>query len=137
MSTLKQKKVAKLIIENSTLEEPLNAGQIVEKSRYSKSMQIKPGLVINSQGVMDALDDYGFNENNAKRVVAEILLNEEVDPSNRLKASQEVFKVHGSYAPEKSVTLNVKTDVKEIGELEAMRLEYEEKLKNKLSDANA
>jgi len=57
----------------------LNAGQIVEKSRYSKSMVIKPSVVIESEGVQEALEDYGFTEDNAKRVVTEIMMNPEAD----------------------------------------------------------
>lgn len=105
MPTARQKKVAELIVKNATLDKPLNGGQIVESSRYSKSMVIKPGVVIESEGVQQALADLGFTEENAKRVVASIMLNEKADDSARLKATDQVFKVHGSYE-EKPVTLN-------------------------------
>ncbi len=100
MSTTKQKRVAKLIIENSTLDKPLNAGEIVEKSRYSQSMVIKPGVVINSDGVKEALNDYGFSEDNAKKVVSEIMLDKKQKADSRLRATDQVFKVHKSYGSE-------------------------------------
>lgn len=138
MATIKQKRVAKLIIENATLDEPLNSGQIVEKSRYSKSMVIKPGVVINTQGVQDALEEYGFTEDNAKKVVSEILLDPKQRPDTRINAAKEVFKVRGSYAPEKSQALNVNIGLNKIEnvELEALRVEYEEKLRAKLANGN-
>lgn len=107
MATLKQKTVARLIIENATLDNPLNDGEIVEKSRYSKSMKIKPSLVIKSKGVQEELKVLGFDETSAKEVVSEIMLNRKVKPEARLKATDQVFKVVGAYAPEKSVNLNI------------------------------
>ncbi len=59
--------------------------------------------MIESAGVQEALEDLGFNENSAKKVVAEIMLNEKVDPNARLKATDQVFKVRGSYEADKSV----------------------------------
>jgi len=113
MSTTKQKRVARLIIENSTLDKPLNAGQIVGKSRYSHSMVIKPSVVIQSAGVQEELKVLGFTEENAKSVVSSIMLNEFADAGARLKATDQVFKVQGSYAPEKSVSININTKFSE------------------------
>lgn len=104
MATQRQKKIAKLIVENATLDNPLNAGEIVEKGRYSKSMQIKPGKVIESAGVQEELEILGFTEENAKQVVKDIMLDVEADKNSRLKAADMVFKVKGSYAPEKRET---------------------------------
>ncbi|MEK7180012.1 MAG: hypothetical protein AAB706_00895 [Patescibacteria group bacterium] len=134
MSTFRQKGIAKLIIENATLDKPLNGGEIVEKGRYSKSMQIKPSLVLESAGVQEALEDYGFNDDNAKKVVSEILLNPKIKPDTRINAAKEVFKVRGSYAAEKttSLNLNVEARIEDKSGLEALREEYEEKLKAKL-----
>ncbi len=111
MATQRQKRVAKLIIENATLDKPLNGAQIVEKSSYSKAVQIKPGQVLNSTGVKEELEVLGFTPDNAKKVVSEILNNIEVEPNARLKAADMTFKVHGTYAPEKSVTLNIEAKV--------------------------
>lgn len=105
--SVRQRRVAEIIIENSVVDKPLTNGEIVEASGYGPSMKKNPQVVINSDGVQEALADAGFTEDNAKRVVSEILLNENVSPGHRLDAAKEVFKVRGSYAPEKSVTMNI------------------------------
>jgi len=99
MATLKQKRVARLIVENTNLDKPLNAGQIVEKGRYGKGAMIHPNSVLESKGVKEELKILGFDEDSAKKVVAEILNNGKEE--NRIRAAQEIFKVQGSYAPEK------------------------------------
>ena len=126
MSTTKQKRVAKLIIENSKIDKPLTGGQMLEKVGYSKSMQTaKVSDVLESEGVKEELNNLGFTEENAKRVVQEIMLDETKDPNARLKASDMVFKVHGSYAPDKSVNVNINQkslDITDKKVLEAMKL---------------
>lgn len=108
MSTVKQKRVAKLIIENAKLDIPMTGGQMLEKVGYAKSMTTaKVSDVLESNGVKEELNNLGFSEEGAKKVVESILYNEKVDPNARLKASDMVFKVHGSYAPDKSINMNV------------------------------
>ena len=107
MATLKQKEVAKAIIANSTLDKPLLGSEIVENSGYGVSMKKNPQVILNSEGVKQALAEYGFNEDNAKMVVTDIMMNEETDANTRLKATDQVFKIHGSYAAEKSINLNM------------------------------
>jgi galactose-1-phosphate uridylyltransferase len=101
MGTQKQKKVAQLIVENAVLDKPLNGGQMLAKVRYSEGIQKQPSRILESEGVKEELEVLGFTEANAKMVVTEILLNTDNDPNARLKAADQVFKVHGSYAPEK------------------------------------
>lgn len=107
MSTVRQRKLAKVIIENSTLDKPLNGGQMVEKVGYAKSLVDYPKKVIDTEGVQEALEEYGFTIENAKMVVSEIMLNSDVDPSARLKATDQVFKVKDGYAATKSVNINI------------------------------
>lgn len=109
MATQRQKKVAKLIVENSTRDKPLTAGQMLESVSYGKISK-QPSRIIESQGVQEELEILGFTEANAKTVVASILLNEEADNSSRLKAADQVFKVVGSYAPEKKDVVVDSTD---------------------------
>ena len=134
MPTQRQKRVAKLLIENATLDKPLNGGEIVESGRYSHSMVIKPSVVLESQGVKEALNDYGFTIDNAKKVVARILLDDETEPNARLKASDQVFKVHGGYAPEKreTVSVNINATPEEMNKYNALRDKYEQELKQQL-----
>lgn len=107
MSTIKQRKLAKVIIENSTLDKPENAGQMLEKVGYSRHLVKQPSRVIETEGVQEALEEYGFTLDNAKRVVSDIMLNENVDPNARLKATDQVFKVKDGYAATKSVNINI------------------------------
>jgi hypothetical protein len=107
MPTTKQKRVAELIVENTKLDEPLNGGEIVENSGYGVSMKKNPQVVLESEGVKEALEEMGFTEANAKSVVTEIMLNPDADNSSRLKATDQVFKVKGSYAPDRNINLNM------------------------------
>lgn len=109
MATTKQKRVAKLIIENTKLDKPLTGGEIVESSGYGVSMKKNAFVVLESEGVKEELEANGFTEENAMHVVQEIMLNTKVEPNARLKATDQVFKVRGTYAPEKhaSVALNI------------------------------
>lgn len=111
MATTRQRRVAKLIIKNATLDKPLNGGEIVESSGYGVSMKKNPQVVLESEGVKEVLEESGFTEDNAKRVVSEIMLSEKVEPNARLKATDQVFKVQGTYAPEKSVNLNIEVPI--------------------------
>jgi hypothetical protein len=61
--------------------------------------------------IIEALHQLGFDSNNAKRVVAEILNDETVEEQHRLRAAETVLKVNGEYAPEKVVYLNVEAKV--------------------------
>lgn len=109
-ATIKQERVAGLIIENASLDKPLNAGQILEKAGYNKNISKTPGKVINSRGVQEELEFAGFNERSAMKVVDEIMNDKNVDPSARLKATDQVFKVRGTYAPEKSIVANIQVN---------------------------
>ena len=111
MATVRQRRVANLIIENVKLDTPRTGGEIVESSGYGVSMKKNPQVVLNSDGVKEVLEESGFTEDNAKMVVTEILLNKKVKPDTRINAAKEVFKVQGSYAPEKSVSLNIEVPV--------------------------
>lgn len=110
MPTIRQEKVAGFIIDNAVLDNPLNGGEILAKVGYSKGIQKTPSRVFESQGVKTALEESGFTEENAMRVVQEIMLNKEVEPNARLKATDQVFKVRGTYAPEKHVNANIQID---------------------------
>jgi len=106
MPTPKQQKLAEELIENSQREKPLNKKALLEKVGYTTNVaESKASDIIESDGVLEALANLGFHEDSAKRVVAEILNTGE--DNNRLKAADMIFKVQGSYAPEKSLNMNV------------------------------
>lgn len=98
MPTIRQKKLAEIIVENATLDKPLNKGEMLSKVGYAPNVaKHRPSAIMESEGVIEALEDLGFTETNAKKVVSEIMLNEAIDPTTRLRATDQVFKVHGSY----------------------------------------
>lgn len=109
MPTVRQKRVAKAIVKNMASHKPKTGGEIVESSGYGPSMKKNPQVVLESEGVHEALAELGFTEENAKSVVTQIMMNERVDASARLKATDQVFKVKGTYAAEKHVNLNIHT----------------------------
>lgn len=106
-ASIRQRKAARGVIEAYKQKKPISGGQIVKEAGYGTGLQTQPQRVLNSVGVQIALNDYGFTEDNAKKVVASILLSRKTKDENKLKASDLVFKVHGTYAPEKSINLNV------------------------------
>lgn len=111
MPTLKQKKVAQTIVESIKEGKTPTAKEILKTSNYKQSVvDTKSTYVLGTEGVQEALEELGFTEDNAKSVVTKIMLNEKVNPSDRLKATDQVFKVRGSYAPEKSLNINVEVD---------------------------
>lgn len=107
MSTQRQKKLAKAIVENLESKQPITAGELLENVGYSKNTaEAKPGEIMEQKGVQEELENLGFTEFNAKSVVASIMNNEGEKSTDRLKAAEMTFKVHGSFAPEKSINLN-------------------------------
>lgn len=106
MSTIRQKKLAPIIVENALSDKPLNKKELVVSVGYSeKSGEKKATEILTSKGVQEELAILGFDVETAKRVVGQIALEGEND-NVKLKASEMIFKVHGTYAPEKVVNLN-------------------------------
>lgn len=118
MVTLRQKRVAKKLIENIKLDKPKTGGEIVASSGYGVSMKKNPQVIINSEGVKEALIEYGFSEERAKIVVGSIL--EKGKEENRIRAADMIFKTHGTYAPERRLNINIEAvPSKDIEELAA------------------
>lgn len=106
MPTIKQKKVAEKIKENVLLDKPLNGGEIVESSGYGKSMRLYPGRILESDGVKEELKRLGFSIEAADEVIWNLLHKSEREEI-KIKASQEIYKRMGGYAPEKSENKNL------------------------------
>lgn len=108
MPTIRQRKAAKAFVEALESGETVYAGELLESVGYAKSVaEGKPGEILEQKGVQEALQEYGFTEENAKRVVSEILLDGRRKAADRLNAADKIFKVVGSYAPEKHITMRV------------------------------
>lgn len=121
MPTNLQRNLAREIISNSKRKKPLNKKQLVVSSGYGEvTADRHASEVIEQVGVLEALNDFGFSVDNAKKVVGNILNDERVKPETRIRASEQVFKVHGTYAPDKSININIEADasneVKELTE---------------------
>lgn len=113
MATLQQKRLARKIPKIIESGKPITGGELVASVGYSVDMQRKPGQVLNSPGVQSELTKLGFTEEKAKEVVSMILADEGLKPEPRLKAAEMVFKVHGTYAPDRSIVAHVKAEPSE------------------------
>lgn len=111
MPTIRQKRAAKLIVENLQADKPLNKQEIVVSSGYSKITADRHSkTILDSKGVNEELKNYGFDSNKAKEIVGEILVAGESDIV-KLKAADTIFKVNGDYAPEKHVSINLEAQM--------------------------
>lgn len=109
MPSIRQKRVAKILIDNIGADKPLTNGEIVELSGFGPSMKKNSKVVLESKGVQDALIEYGFHPDRAKEVVGNILEHGE-NETVKLKAADMVFKVNGTYAAEKHINLNIQAE---------------------------
>ena len=105
MSTILQQKLAK---EIATANGKKNKQEMLVTAGYSMiTAEASASRTFEQKGVQKELKQLGFTEYNAKKVVGKILLNEKIKPDTRILAAREVFKVVGSYAPEKHQNLNL------------------------------
>ena len=95
MSTIKQKKAAKRMAENLTGERKETAQEMLENAGYGKGVAKTPSRVLESPGVQEELRKLGFNPEDAKMVVAEVLSTG--NNREKLAAADEIFKVTGQY----------------------------------------
>lgn len=101
MATIRQKKLAQAIVENAKSSKPRNKMELVASVGYStKSSKHKQKEIIQSKGVLNELFLMGFSEDKAKETVGRIVQFGNSDEV-QLSAAKEIFKVHGSYAPDK------------------------------------
>lgn len=105
--TIRQRRIAKAIVDNIASGKQTAKAELMRQSGYGTGLQNQPKRVLESVGTIKALGELGFNPETAKKVVESIMLNEDSADKDRLKASDMVFKVHGTYAVEKHVNLNI------------------------------
>jgi serine/threonine protein kinase HipA of HipAB toxin-antitoxin module len=134
MPRVRQQRLAQAIVENIKADKPLPVTKLLESVGYPTSTaESQAKAVIEQKGVQEELERLGFTENKAKEVVAEIMTNSDVEPNARLKAADMTFKVHGSYAPDKSINLNVNADIKQDPKAQAIAQKYEAELLNTIT----
>lgn len=108
MSTILQENLAHELVKNIKRKKPKNKKELLVSAGYDETTaEATPGRTLEQKGVTDALTELGFTVENAKKVVQSIMLNEKTEPNARLKATDQVFKVEGAYAPDKSINLNI------------------------------
>ena len=104
MATIRQKNLVNNIVSNIQKQRWKTLKDLLIASGFSlTSATQNTKAIIQSKGVQNQLVSIGFNEDVAKAVVSEILLLG--SENNRLRAAQEIFKVSGTYAPEKSFVI--------------------------------
>ena len=114
MATIRQKKLAKAVVENIQAVKPLNKQELVASVGYTPASADKKATeILESKGVQEELKAFGFNSDTAKQVVAEILIAGEND-TVKLKAADMIFKVNSDYAPEKHENINYDINVNEL-----------------------
>lgn len=114
MSTLRQKKLAKAIVNNVNAIEPQNKQELLVSAGYDMTTaEANPGKIIDQKGVQKELLNLGFDEESAKKVVVN-LLQDSKDDSVKLRAAGEIFKVMGTYAAEKTFNLNATASVEDL-----------------------
>jgi hypothetical protein len=115
MATLLQKNLAQNLVKNAKSPKKRNKKELVVLSGYSEVTADRHSkTIIEQKGVQEELKSLGFTEENAKRVVREVMNSKYSEDRDRLKAAELVFKVHGTFAAEKAVNLNVSASVDEV-----------------------
>ena len=131
MATIRQKRLAKNIAEALLGKEVPEKKKLMVSAGYSEITAGYPKRIVEGKGVQKELEEtYGFTEENAKKVVSSILLSTKSSDVNKLRASEQIFKVKGSYAPEKSIQIQARVPFDPV--LDEIRKEYEEKLRASL-----
>lgn len=134
MSTVLQQKLARVIVESLTTDNPPNKTEMLESVGYATTTALhEQSRTIESKGVQEELISLGFSEDSAKRVVATILTNVENEPRDRLKAAEMIFKVNGSFAPVKTVNLNMNETIAD-PELDKFRTAFNDAAKKRVID---
>lgn len=129
MPTLRQRRVAKRVVEALNNNEDISGGALLKSVDYGTGLQRSPGRVLESEGFKEALSEL-IDVDEIDNVVKSIMHNGE--DHNRLKAGDMLYKRAGAYAAEKKMNLNVNADI-DVKDADAIALveEYEAKLLEK------
>ena len=137
MATLRQKRLAKNLVEAVSNGEFNRLDEILVSSGYSqKTAEGGPAAIIAQPGVQEEMRILGFDPETAKGVVSEILTNVEEKARDRLTAADMTFKVHGTYAPEKRQVVQVNIDPARLEELTKLSHGVQANVRNKYTKPN-
>src|SRR3990167_3052024 len=95
MATIRQKRLARAIVETANLDYPPTAGELLESVRYGKISK-QPSRVMKSKGVLEELENLGFTVEGADNVVQKILYKGKKEET-KLKAADILYKRLGAY----------------------------------------
>jgi hypothetical protein len=113
--TPKQKEFAEAIADGATgVEAALKVYEVKSHKDDEASARAIASQNLTKPIVLQYLEELGFSEENADRVVAEILNNKHEEGSTRLSAADKIYKRMGSYAAEKSFNLTTTATVDEL-----------------------
>lgn len=147
MATIKQKKAISKIVENRgnvsramidagyNLTTAKNPKNLTESKAWEQLADAIPDMLLAERHLelLNKRDTYTYRTGTGKRSkVHQVDLGPEVQAVT--KGLDMAYKLKGSYAPEKSTALhvNIERRIEDKSEIEALRQEYEEKLKAKL-----
>lgn len=142
MPTIKQKKAFKEVLKGSTLTKAMTT------AGYADTTASTTGKLTSTEGWKELMEKHlpdselarvhkeGLNASDKIIRDGEVIL-EKPDYAVRHKYLDSAYKLKGSYAPEKTqaLNLNIKGDIKDFNELDAIRIKYEEELKKTLNEA--
>lgn len=135
MSTLKQKKLAMKVVEALQSDNPPNQQDLLISAGYSPlTASNSSSRQLEQKGVIEELERLGFCVEAADNVIFDLLKRGRKEET-RIKASQEIYKRMGAYAPEKKASVNVNVEMGQTGNIEKVELirqEYEAKLRESL-----
>ena len=110
MSTLRQKALAKCIVQNMSLEKPMNKKQMLVKVGYTETVATtKPREVMEQKGVKDALkNDYGLTEELIKTALVDDLRSKKGNRLGEMRLGSDILgltqKVEGG---SKTLVINI------------------------------
>lgn len=91
MPTIRQRRLAREIIESATMDNPPTKGEMVEKVGYGPSIVDYPSKVIDTRGVRDALAEYGLTEELITTALVSDIYNKEKNRLGELKLGADIL----------------------------------------------
>ena len=131
MPTLKQKKVAKAVVEQVMAEKGSkvkNIGTIVKEAGYSEVCAKSPTKVTKTAGFKELMEQYLPDEQLA--IIHNKHLHNEERPDISIKALDMAYKLKGKNAPEKKLIVNANVDLKNNPKVQEMIDRQNEDLRN-------
>jgi len=128
MATNKQKAALAKILENPS--KPVSV--IMEEVGYEPNTAKTPNKnLLQTQGFIQLLEEHGLDDDSLARRHKELL---HTDDNIAIKALDMAYKVKSHYAPEKSVQVQVKGEVKDFAKYQALKEKYEQELLSTIAE---